>query len=185
MMEDARIIDLYWQRDESAISETAAKYGKYLHSISYGILRNEEDAEECVSDTYAGAWQAMPPHRPSVLSAFLGKITRRISISLWRKRSAEKRGGGETALALDELEECVSGEGDAESEAERRELREKLNAFLRALPPTERQVFMRRYWYMDPVADIAGRFACSESRIRSMLYRTRKKLRAMLEEEGY
>ena len=185
MMEDARIIDLYWQRDESAISETAAKYGKYLHSISYGILRNEEDAEECVSDTYAGAWQAMPPHRPSVLSAFLGKITRRISISLWRKRSAEKRGGGETALALDELEECVSGEGDAESEAERRELREKLNAFLRALSPTERQVFLRRYWYMDPVADIAGRFACSESRIRSMLYRTRKKLRAMLEEEGY
>lgn len=185
MMEDARIIDLYWQRDESAISETAAKYGKYLHSISYGILRNEEDAEECVSDTYAGAWQAMPPHRPSVLSAFLGKITRRISISLWRKRSAEKRGGGETALALDELEECVSGEGDAESEAELRELREKLNAFLRALSPTERQVFLRRYWYMDPVADIAGRFACSESRIRSMLYRTRKKLRAMLEEEGY
>lgn len=184
-MEDARIIDMYWQRDESAISETAAKYGKYLHSISYGILRNEEDAEECVSDTYAGAWQAMPPHRPSVLSAFLGKITRRISISLWRKRSAEKRGGGETALALDELEECVSGEGDAESEAERRELREKLNAFLRALSPTERQVFLRRYWYMDPVADIAGRFACSESRIRSMLYRTRKKLRAMLEEEGY
>ncbi|MBR4742852.1 MAG: RNA polymerase sigma factor [Oscillospiraceae bacterium] len=184
-MEDARIIDLYWQRDESAISETAAKYGKYLHSISYGILRNEEDAEECVSDTYAGAWQAMPPHRPSVLSAFLGKITRRISISLWRKRSAEKRGGGETALALDELEECVSGEGDAESEAELRELREKLNAFLRALSPTERQVFLRRYWYMDPVADIAGRFACSESRIRSMLYRTRKKLRAMLEEEGY
>ena len=185
MMEDARIIDLYWQRDESAISETAAKYGKYLHSISYGILRNEEDAEECVSDTYAGAWQAMPPHRPSVLSAFLGKITRRISISLWRKRSAEKRGGGETALALDELEECVSGEGDAESEAERRELREKLNAFLRELPPTERQVFLRRYWFMDPVADIAGRFACSESRIKSMLYRTRKKLRAMLEEEGY
>ena len=127
----------------------------------------------------------MPPHRPSVLSAFLGKITRRISISLWRKRSAEKRGGGETALALDELEECVSGEGDAESEAERRELREKLNAFLRELPPTERQVFLRRYWFMDPVADIAGRFACSESRIKSMLYRTRKKLRAMLEEEGY
>ena len=185
MMEDARIIDLYWQRDESAISETAAKYGKYLHSISYGILRNEEDAEECVSDTYAGAWQAMPPHRPSVLSAFLGKITRRISISLWRKRSAEKRGGGETALALDELEECVSGEGDAESEAERRELQEKLNAFLRALPLTERQVFLRRYWFMDPVADIAARFACSESRIKSMVYRTRKKLRAMLEEEGY
>jgi len=185
MMEDARIIDLYWQRDESAISETAAKYGKYLHSISYGILRNEEDAEECVSDTYAGAWQAMPPHRPSVLQTFLGKITRRISISLWRKRSAEKRGGGETALALDELEECVSGEGNAESEAERRELREKLNAFLRALPPTERQVFLRRYWFMDPVADIAARFACSESRIKSMLYRTRKKLRAMLEEEGY
>ena len=110
-MEDNRIVDLYWQRNESAISETATKYGKYLHSISYQILLNTEDAEECVNDTYNDAWQSMPPHRPSILSTFLGKITRRISIDLWRKYSAEKCGGGEVALALDELEECVSGTG--------------------------------------------------------------------------
>ena len=102
-MEDNRIVDLYWQRNESAISETATKYGKYLHSISYQILLNAEDAEECVNDTYYDAWQSMPPHRPSILSTFLGKITRRISIDLWRKYSAKKRGGGVVALALEEL----------------------------------------------------------------------------------
>ena len=133
-MEDNRIIDLYWQRNESAISETATKYGKYLHSISYQILLNTEDAEECVNDTYNDAWQSMPPHRPSILSTFLGKITRRISIDLWRKYSAEKCGGGEVALALDELEECVSGTGDVEAEVERIELQTKLNNFLFALP---------------------------------------------------
>lgn len=104
-MEDNRIVDLYWHRNEKAITETATKYGKYLHSISYHILLNDEDAEECVNDTYNDAWQSMPPHRPSILSTFLGKITRRISIDLWRKQSADKRGGGEMALALDELDE--------------------------------------------------------------------------------
>lgn len=183
-MKDDVIVDLYWKRDESAIAETAAKYGKYLHSISYRILLNNEDAEECVNDTYNDAWQSIPPHRPSVLSTFLGKITRRISIDLWRKNGAEKRGGGEMALALDELEECVSGTGDVEAEIERLELQKKLNDFLLALPRTERRVFMCRYWYMDSVSDIAGKFACSESKIKSMLYRTRKKLRAMLEKEG-
>lgn len=144
-MEDSCIVDLYWQRNESAISETAAKYGKYLNSISYQILLNAEDAEECVNDTYNDAWQSMPPHRPSILSTFLGKITRRISIDLWRKYSAEKRGGGEMALALDELEECVSGTGDVEAEVERQELQKKLNDFLLALPQADRQVFMCRY----------------------------------------
>ena len=184
-MEDDRIVDLYWQRNERAIAETAAKYGPYLRSISRQILSNAEDAEECVNDTYNDAWQSMPPHRPSILSTFLGKITRRISIDLWRKYSAEKRGGGETALALDELEECVSGTGDVEAEVERLELQKKLNAFLLALPRTDRQVFMCRYWYLDSVSDIAKRFACSESKIKSMLYRTRNRLRAMLEKEGY
>jgi RNA polymerase sigma-70 factor (ECF subfamily) len=184
-MEDDRIVDLYWERNESAITETAAKYGKYLLSISYRILQNTEDAEECVNDTYSDAWQSMPPHRPSVLSTFLGKITRRISIDLWRRYSAEKRGGGVTALALDELEECVSGTGEVETEIERRALQKKLNTFMLALPRVERQVFMCRYWYMDPISDIAKQFACSESKVKSMLYRTRKKLRAILEKEGY
>ena len=184
-MEDHQIVDLYWQRNENAIAETAAKYGNYLYRISNQILQNAEDAEECVNDTYNDAWQSMPPHRPSILSTFLGKITRRISIDLWRKYRAEKRGGGVAALALDELEECVSGTGDVETEFERHELQKKLNGFLSALPQVERQVFMCRYWYMDPISDIARQFACSESRIKSMLYRTRKKLRAMLEKEGY
>ncbi|MBE6724243.1 MAG: sigma-70 family RNA polymerase sigma factor [Ruminococcaceae bacterium] len=184
-MEDHQIVDLYWQRNENAIAETAAKYGNYLYGISNHILQNAEDAEECVNDTYNDAWQSMPPHRPSILSTFLGKITRRISIDLWRKHSAEKRGGGVIPLALDELEECVSGTGDVEGEVERLELQKMLNDFLLALPQTERVVFMRRYWYMDSVSDIAGRFACSESKVKSMLYRTRNRLRAMHEKEGY
>ena len=184
-MEDERIVDLYWERNGSAISETAEKYGKYLHSISYQILQNSEDAEECVNDTYNDAWQSMPPHRPSVLSTFLGKITRRISIDLWRKFSAEKRGGGTVALALDELEDCVSGIEDVVTEVEGLELQKKLNDFLLSLPNLERQVFMCRYWYMDTISDIAKHFACSESKIKSMLYRTRKKLGTMLKKEGY
>ena len=184
-MEDNHIVDLYWQRNESAISETAEKYGKYLHSISYQILQNAADAEECVNDTYNDAWQSIPPHRPSILSTFLGKITRRISIDLWRRYSAEKRGGGVTALALDELEECVSGKEDVMDEVERIELQKKLNDFLLLLPQFERQVFMCRYWYMDTISDTAKQFACSESKIKSMLYRTRNKLRTMLEKEGY
>ena len=184
-MEDNRIVDLYWQRNESAINETATKYGKYLHSISYHILLNDEDAEECVNDTYNDAWQSMPPHRPSILSTFLGKITRRISIDLWRKHSADKRGGGEVALALDELDECVSGNSNVENEIERQELQQKLNAFLMGLPRLERQVFMCRYWYMDSVSDIAKQFDFSESKVKSMLFRTRNKLRTMLEKEGY
>ena len=184
-MEDQRIVDLYWERNESAIPETAAKYGKYLQRISYQILSNAEDAEECVNDTYQDAWQSMPPHRPSILSTFLGKITRRISIDLWRKRSAEKRGSGAVALALEELEECVSGTGDVESEAIRHELQRKLNAFLLGLPQVDRQVFLCRYWYMDSISDIAKLFSYSESKIKSKLHRTRKKLRALLEKEGY
>ena len=184
-MEDNRIVDLYWQRNESAINETATKYGKYLHSISFHILSNDEDAEECVNDTYNDAWQSMPPHRPSILSTFLGKITRRISIDLWRKHSADRRGGGEMALALDELDECVSGNENVENEVERRELQQKLNDFLSELPRLERQVFMCRYWYMDSISDIAKQFDYSESKIKSMLFRTRNKLRMMLEKEGY
>ena len=183
-MEDDRIVNLYWQRDERAITETAAKYGKYLHGISYQILQNTEDADECVNDTYHDAWRSMPPHRPSVLSTFLGKITRRISIDLWRKNSAKKRGGSEIVLALDELEDCVAGTDDVEAEMEKRDLQRKLNAFLLGLPRLDRQVFMCRYWYMDSVSDIARQFACSESKIKSMLYRTRNKLRTVLKKEG-
>lgn len=184
-MEDKSIVDLYWQRNEDAISETASKYGKYLHSISYQILNNTQDAEECVNDTYTGAWNTMPPHRPSVLSTFLGKITRRISIDLWRRRNAEKRGGGEMSLVMDELEDCVSAPSDVETVIEQQETARIIGEFLDALPVTERRVFLRRYWYMDSIADIATDFDYTESKTASMLHRIRIKLREKLESEGY
>lgn len=183
-MEDERIVELYWQRNEAAVAETAEKYGRYLHSISHRILSNSEDAEECVNDTYRDAWQTMPPHRPSVLSVFLGKITRRISVDLWRKYSAEKRGGGEMDLVWEELEDCVSGTSDVETVIETRETARIIREFLDTLPVTERRVFLRRYWYMDTVPEIASDFGFSESKTASMLHRTRGKLREKLEKEG-
>mgnify|MGYP003292591242 CR=1 FL=1 len=184
-MDDARIVALYWERSDEAIPETASKYGSYLASISQNILANREDADECVNDTYHDAWNAMPPHRPSILSTFLGKITRRISIDRWRKLNAEKRGGGEPALALDELEECVSGSDSIENEIERKELAKLLNNFLNTLPITERRVFLCRYWYMDSIQSIAQHFGFSQSKVASMLHRTRAKLRAVLAKEDY
>ncbi len=184
-MEDERIVELYWERDEDAISETAVKYGNYLTGISYGILADRADAQECVNDTYHHAWQAMPPQRPAVLSAFLGKITRRISIDCWRKRHAAKRGGGEMLLVLDELEECVAGTAEVEKEMEQKELACTIDSFLEELPDTERRVFMCRYWYMESIAAISERFGFSQSKVKSMLHRTRGKLRVRLVKEGY
>lgn len=184
-MDDQSIVELYWSRSENAISETDVKYGRYLNSISYNILVNHEDAQECVNDTYHNAWNTMPPDRPSVLSTFLGKITRRLSIDRWRRLNAEKRGGGELTLALDELENCVSGYGNVENEIERRELAKLFNSFLDTLPVTERRVFLCRYWYMDSIQSIAVQFGFSQSKVASMLHRTRAKLRTVLEKEGY
>lgn len=184
-MEDSHIVDLYWKRDEAAIARTADKYGNYLHAIAYGVLANAPDADECVNDTYLDAWNAMPPHRPSVLSVFLGKITRRVSIDRWRKRTAGKRGGAEIDRVLDELEDCVSGDGGVEEEVERRELIGRINAFLRGLPADERRVFLCRYWYLEPVSAVAERFGFTESKVAAMLRRTRVKLRTLLAKEGY
>lgn len=183
-MDDKEIVDLYWRRNEAAISETAAKYGKFCHSIAYNILGSNEDAEESVNDTYLDAWNSIPPHRPSILSTFLGKITRRICIDRWRKRSAQKRGGGQIAVALDELEECISGGQSVEQEAEAKLLADVVNSFVKSLPVTERSVFLCRYWYMDPIETIAKEFGFSQSKVKSMLYRTREKLRAKLIKEG-
>lgn len=183
-MDDKEIVELYWQRNEAAIGETAARYGKFCHSIAYNILGNNEDAEESVNDTYLNAWNSIPPHRPSVLSTFLGKITRRVSIDRWRKRSAQKRGGGQIALALDELEECISGGKSVEQAVEAKLLSDVVNSFVKSLPDTERGMFLCRYWYMDSVESIAKEFGFSQSKVKSMLYRTREKLRARLIKEG-
>lgn len=184
-MDDEKIVALYWKRSESAIQETDSKYGGYLNSISYNILADREDANECVNDTYHDAWNSMPPHRPAVLRTFLGKITRRISIDRWRHISAAKRGGGTLTLVLEELEDCVSGSGSVENEMERRELAELINRFLDVLQPVERRVFLCRYWYMDSIRSISLQFGFSQSKVTSMLYRTRGKLRTLLEKEGY
>lgn len=184
-MEDKRIVELFWRHDETAVEQTAAKYGRYLHRIAFQILNNAEDAEECVNDTYHDAWNAIPPHRPDNLAAFLGKLARRNAVDLYRKNRAEKRGGSEFALVLDELEEVVAGTAGVEDEAAYHELREKLNSFLRQLPQTERQIFLRRYWSLEPVSSLASQYGFSQSKINSMLHRTRKKLRKLLKKEGY
>lgn len=182
-MDDQKIIDLYWSRSESAITETDQKYGKYCCSIAYNILTNNEDAEESVSDTYMAAWKAMPPKRPSILATFLGKITRHLSIDRWRSRNRYKRGGSEIVLALEELEDCVADDQSIEKTIERKRLALSFNRFLESLPETERRIFLCRYWYLDSISVIASYYGFSDSKVTSMLHRSRKKLRAVLEQE--
>ena len=183
-MNDSQIVALFFDRDQRAIEETAARYGNYCYSIVHNILNNREDAEEAVSDTYLALWASIPPHKPTVLRTFLGKIARRTALKQWEKMRTQKRGGGEVALALEELSEYLSDGTTPETAIQAAELTQILNAFLRNLPKEERQVFVCRYWYLDSIADIAARFGFSQSKIKSMLARTRIKLRAALTKEG-
>lgn len=184
-MEDARIVDLYWARSENAIAETSAKYGKYCYAIAYNVLANHEDADESVNDTYLDAWNNIPPHRPSILSTFLGKITRRISIDKWRGRTADKRGGGEIMLALDELSDCVPSGNNVEHEVEAAELAKVIDDFVMSLPPMDRRVFICRYWYLDPISAISQQFGFSESKVKMMLHRQRQRLLSHLERKVF
>lgn len=184
-MEDSKIVELYWLRSTSAIDETQRKYDDYCFAISRHILPTEEDARECVNDTYLAAWNAIPPNRPVVLSTFLGKLTRRISIDRWRSLSAEKRGGCTMTLALDELAECIPGGTDPVKELEAKELAGVINGFLDTLPYAERKVFLMRYFHMADMKEIEARFKMSNSKAKSLLHRTRKKLRTYLWKEGY
>ena len=184
-MDDKSIIDLYFSRNQDAITQTDKKYGRYCYSIAYNILTNKQDAEESVSDTYMTAWSTIPPRRPSVLSTFLGKITRHIAIDRWRERSASKRGGGEVTLALEELEECIAGHQNLEMEFERKELLRAYVKFLDTLPVTERRVFLCRYWYVESIETIADKFGFSQSKVKTMLHRTRVNLRKQFAKEGF
>lgn len=184
-MDDIQIIDLYWQRSEAAIVETQNKYGVFLFSIANRILPFREDAEESVNDTYLDAWNAIPPTRPHILSAFLGKLTRRISIDRWRSLSAEKRGGSTVTVALEELTGCIPGGSDPAAEVEAKELARAISRFLDTLPHTEQQVLLMRYFHLAGIQEIADSFCMSSSKVKSMLHRTRKKLRAHLAKEGY
>lgn len=183
LLEDAQIITLYFDRNEKALKETADKYGKYCYKIAYNVLNDEDDSKESVNDTYLNAWNSMPPHRPSVLSAFLGKITRRIAISRLRKKNAEKRGGGQFVSALEELSECIPNESNVENDVEKKLIIESVNLFVRNLPEKEQKVFLCRYWYMDSISSIAKQFGFSESKVKSILMRTRTKLKNKLIEE--
>ena len=182
-MDDNKIIDLYWARSEDAISETASKYGRYCFKIAFNILFNKEDSEESVNDAYLAAWNTIPPRRPKLLGAFLGKMTRYISLDKWKNHTAAKRGGGEVPLVLDELEECVYSADSTENMYLQKEFARDINYFLESLPEAERKVFLCRYWYLDSIADIAERFDFTESKVTSMLHRTRRKLKRMLEKE--
>lgn len=180
-MEDAAIIALYWERSESAVERTQAKYGARCRGIAWNILRSDADSEECVNDTWLRAWEAMPPERPEKLGAFLGRITRNLALDRLKKRGSQKRGGGRLELALSELEECVPSGGDPADELA---LRELLDRFLASLSEEARVIFLRRYWYMLSVEEIARGMGASRSKVKSSLMRSREKLRALLEKEG-
>lgn len=182
-MEDFKIVELYFARSEQAIQETDRKYGNYCFRIADNILSNKEDAEEVVSDSYMAVWKSIPPARPSFLAPFIGKITRHISLDQWRKRLAGKRGAGETAVVLDELEECVAASGSVEDDYHAKELREALNRFVESLSQRERKIFVSRYWYLHSVKYISERTGLSESNIKTMLFRIRGKLHTFLTEE--
>lgn len=183
-MNDAQIIDLYFARSEQAIRETDVKYGSYCYKIAYGILGSREDSEESVSDTWFSAWKTIPPARPTKFSTFLGKLTRNISIDRWRRSTAKKRGGGEMDIALEELEDCVSGGQSLEDALARKEAAACVNRFLSSLSVDERKVFLCRYWYVNSLNDIAGMTGFSVGKIKSMLFRLRKRLSDQLAEEG-
>ena len=183
-MLDCQIVELYWQRDERAISQTDLKYGGYCRSISNNILRSYDESEECVNDSYLSAWNSMPTERPERLGAYMGKIVRNISISRLRQKTADKRGGGEYPLCLEELAGCTPGGQGPERELELKELTEHIDKFLAGLKKQERDIFVSRYWYMAPVDEIAERAGFSYSKTASLLHRTRKKLELYLRREG-
>ena len=183
-LEDSKIIDLYWARKEQALAETDAKYGSYCRAIARNILRNFEDTEECVSDTWLHAWNSMPPQRPGILSAFLGRITRNLSFDRCKYQQAAKRGGGTLPLALDELGECIPASGRVEHALEQKELAAAIDRFLRTLPEKDCNLCLRRYGYVDSISVIADRYGMKENTVKSILFRTREKLRKLLGEEG-
>ena len=183
-MEDSAIIDLYWAREERALSETDTKYGGYCRSIAHNILRNREDTEECVSDTWLHTWNAIPPTRPGCLRAFLGRITRNLSFTRWEAARAQKRGGGQTELLLSELSDCLPGGERPEARLDAQAVTLTIEAYLRTQTRENRQLFVRRYYYGDSVRRLSGLFGLTENTVKSRLFRLRAGLRDALLKEG-
>lgn len=183
-MDDQQIVKLLWARDERGLQKLQQRYTAYCESIARRIVVSEQDVEECVNDTWYKVWVAIPPHRPERLSVFVGKIVRRLAINRERELSREKRGGGQYVLALDELSDCIAdGDGDSDS-TDAMVLRDALNAFVAALPTTARRLFLQRYWYLCPIAEIASSNGMRESAVKMSLARTREKLKQYLTKEG-
>ena len=183
-MQDSQIIDLYWQRNEAAISESSAKYGNYCYVIANNILADNEDSEECVNDTWLRAWNSIPPDRPNILKHYLGRLTRWISLNRLRYNDTIKRGGKALTLALDELSDTFDRRADVETKIELKELSQCINAYLKSIDNTKREVFLARYWYMASISEICRCFGFSESKVKNMLMRTRKDLLKKLKEDG-
>ena len=184
-MHDEQIVALYWDRKEDAIRQTQQKYGAYLSKIAYNILSDFEDSEECVNDTYLKAWNSMPTHRPSVLSTYLGKIARQLSIDVFRKRNSVKRYASEYAFSLEELGDTFSDGTTPEKALDDKLLDEAINSFLCALSDDARNTFIGRYYFFDSLKDVAAYCGMSEAKAKSMLYRTRQNLKAYLVKEGF
>lgn len=183
-MHDDRIVELYWSRDEQAIGYTAEKYGAYCSSVAGNILHSPQDREECVNDTWLRAWNGIPPQRPGNLKMFLAKITRNLAFDRYKAQTAQKRNAG-MELVLHELEECIPAAGQVEDRLIARELAACINGFVRGLPVREGNVFLRRYFFGEAPGEIGERYAISPGNVAVILARTRKKLRAHLEKEGY
>ena len=178
------IIDLYFNRNEKAVDETAKKYGNYCFTISKNILKNEGDAQECVNDTYLKAWNNIPPTKPSKLRIFLGRITRNLSLDRYKFNRTKKREGSEFELLLTELEECISGDLTVEEEVESNFVVQLINEWLLTQLPINRKIFVRRYWHAESIKDLVNIFQISDSKVKSILFRMRKNLKAHLGEEG-
>ena len=184
-MNDEQILDLYFARDEQALVETDRKYGGYCFTMANSILHNDQDAEETVSDTYLKAWNAIPPKRPGIFKMFLAKITRNLAFSRWRAYSAEKRGGGEMELVLEELADCLAAPGSVEDTMDAKELARAIRAFLDTHPEREQNIFLRRYFFVEESETIARQYGMKPATVLRTLSRTRMKLKRYLLKEGY
>lgn len=183
-LDDKKIIQLYWDRDEHAISETDSKYGVFCSSIAENILDNKEDSKECVNDTYLKTWNALPPQWPKVFPAFIGRIVRNLAINRYNSERTAGRGGGQTAVALEELEECIS-DRSADISVEESEISEAIDSFLGTLSRKNRQIFVLRYWYTESVSYISEVMNMTENSVSVALNRMRKKLLNYLSERGF
>lgn len=181
-MDDLNIIELFWQRDETAIKETDIKYRGYLMSVSYNILNDHQDSDECINDTYLSAWNIIPPQKPNILKTFLGCIIRNISLDCYRKKHAKKR--IEFTILLSEIEDFIPSDISVENEIHENEIAGQISNFIKMLSIEKQQIFVRRYWHCDSVKSLSEKYRYSESKIKSMLYEIRKKLKVYLEKEG-